>query len=402
MWPAASGIWVVFAALGCGPAPEPKDRPPIPQDFNSTDITRAPYVDTPPAPYVAVPRELIPNSLGTGSGIPVDPNEPALAESPPPSVARGTGSPADKRLAEGDAAYARGDYEAAEKAYKTAGDLDKKDPAPIVGAVRARLAKEDVPTDFGGAPESRALDAAIKELKRAIKLDPRYAPAHTELGRALLVQGKAPEAEGALQRGAELAPNDPEARSAFGVALLAIGKIDDAVRELTRSAELAPGDPERQANLGTALIAAGKTEAAIAAYERSVKLAPNNARTLNDLGTAYLAAGNLVSAVVHLEAAVARDPKRATYRSNLGFAWHLRKDLAKAMALYREALALDDKLGSAWINLGNALAQTGKLAEAREAYKKAQAINPSDPRVKAVMEELDALEGKGPAKAPPK
>ncbi|HLM74083.1 MAG TPA: hypothetical protein VK459_15360, partial [Polyangiaceae bacterium] len=74
-----------------------------------------------------------------------------------PSVARGTGSPADKKLVEGDAAYARGDYQAAEKAYRTAADLDRKDPAPIVGAVRARLAKDDVPSDFGGAPTSPAL-----------------------------------------------------------------------------------------------------------------------------------------------------------------------------------------------------------------------------------------------------
>ena len=68
------------------------------------------------------------------------------------------------------------------------------------------------------------------------------------------------------------------------------------------------------------------------------------------------------------------------------------------MALYREAIALDEKLGSAWINLGNALAQTGKLVEAREAYRKAQALDPSDKRVKDVLEDLDALEGKGAPK----
>ena len=39
--------------------------------------------------------------------------------------------------------------------------------------------------------------------------------------------------------------------------------------------------------------------------------------------------------------------------------------------------------------------QQGKLAEAREAYLKAQAIDPSDPRVKAVLAELDAMEKGG-------
>ncbi len=97
----------------------------------------------------------------------------------------------------------------------------------------------------------------------------------------------------------------------------------------------------------------------------------------------------------YLEQAVAKDPQRATYRSNLGYAYHLKGDLPKATALYREALKLDDKLASAWINLGNALAQQGQRKEAREAYLKAQAIDPSDPRVQAVLAELDAIEKKG-------
>ena len=68
--------------------------------------------------------------------------------------------------------------------------------------------------------------------------------------------------------------------------------------------------------------------------------------------------------------------------------------------MYREALKLDDKLGSAWINLGNALAQTGQLKEAREAYLKAQALDPGDPRVKAVMEELSGMERAAAKKGP--
>src|SRR6185295_17919861 len=106
-------------------------------------------------------------------------------------------------------------------------------------------------------------------------------------------------------------------------------------------------------------------------------------------------------AIGYLEQAVARDPQRATYRSNLGYAHHLKGDLAKATALYREALKLDDKLGSAWINLGNALAQGGQLKDARDAYLKAQALDPTDPRVKAVLAELDAMEKGAASKKTP-
>src|SRR6185436_13124598 len=103
----------------------------------------------------------------------------------------------------------------------------------------------------------------------------------------------------------------------------------------------------------------------------------------------------------HLEAAVAKEPQRATYRQNLGYAYKLKGDLPKAMAIYREAIKLDAKLGSAWINLGNALAQSGRLKDAREAYMKAYALDPTDPRVKGVLAELDSIEKAGTTPSPP-
>jgi tetratricopeptide (TPR) repeat protein len=98
---------------------------------------------------------------------------------------------------------------------------------------------------------------------------------------------------------------------------------------------------------------------------------------------------------------VAAEPRRATYRQNLGYAWQLKGDRARAVAIYREALQLDDKLASAWINLGNALAQGGEYREARQAYERARTLDPSDPRVAAVLQELDAIErGAADAGAP--
>jgi cytochrome c-type biogenesis protein CcmH/NrfG len=64
-----------------------------------------------------------------------------------------------------------------------------------------------------------------------------------------------------------------------------------------------------------------------------------------------------------------------------------------AIAGYREAIRLEPKLASAWINLATALSRDPKTrGEARKALETAQKIDPSDPRVKANLEELDALE----------
>ena len=75
--------------------------------------------------------------------------------------------------------------------------------------------------------------------------------------------------------------------------------------------------------------------------------------------------------------------------------------MTDAIAEYREAIRIDPKLASAWINLATALSRDPKTrGEARQALKTAGAIDATDPRVKANLEELDAVEKGSPS--PPK
>ncbi len=232
------------------------------------DQTPPPLVPPPPPPVVAAPPALPPPPPApapppAASAAPDPPEAPPPPPTPPPKLARGDGTPADKAIDEGDTAFAKNDFAAAEKAYRRAASLAPKDAAPIVGAARALAAKAEVPTDVNAAPRDPTLLAIVRELGRAIKLDEDFAPAHLELGRALLVLGKAGEAFAELKRAVELSPGDAEAHSALGVAHLALGRLSEATRELARAAELAPGDADRYTNLGTALLAAGTTEDAV-------------------------------------------------------------------------------------------------------------------------------------------
>ena len=70
--------------------------------------------------------------------------------------------------------------------------------APLVGLARVAIAKTNVATDYNALPSNPALEKAAAAAKQAIKLDPTFAPAYTELGRALLILGKADEALAAL------------------------------------------------------------------------------------------------------------------------------------------------------------------------------------------------------------
>jgi Flp pilus assembly protein TadD len=171
-------------------------------------------------------------------------------------------------------------------------------------------------------------------------------------------------------------------------------------RHEARARELDPGSAARRGNLGTVLFMRGRVADAIKEYEIEVRLLPDDARARSDLGTALLAQSDFTRAIPELRKAIQLDPKRATFRSNLGYALQLSGKSSEAIVAYREAIQLDPKLSSAWINLATSLARDPKTrGEARQALKTAAGLDPTDPRVKANLEELDALD-KGSPKGP--
>lgn len=312
----------------------------------------------------------------------------------PGGLSRGTGDALDQELFEADKAYAADDLKSAKQHFQKAKKLAPNDPAPEVGLLRVALAESGVATDYAAAPKDKKIIALEKRARALAQAHSNYGPLRVERGRLLLILGEADKAMAELEKGVELEPNDPESHSALGVALLATGKAEQSLTRFRKAVELDRDNPARLANLGTAHMMRGQVEEAIKAYERAVALAPTDARARGDLGTAYLAANKPDQALPHLEQAVKLAPERATFLSNLGYAQQQRGELDKAIATYKLALKKDDKLGSAWINLGTALAQKGQLDEAETAFKKAQAIDPSDPRVKANLEELAELRKK--------
>jgi Flp pilus assembly protein TadD len=353
----------------------------------------------PPAPVTAPATTasiLTPMPAVIDAGVAAAPTIPTPTYPAPKPTTISLVSPAndacDQELKAGDDAFEANDLDGAQNHYLAAKKAGSKRSAPLVGIARVQIAKQNVAYDYAAAKGNKEIAAAAKDLKNAVKLDPTLGVAQVELGRALLLLGDAAGAIDALKKGVTLLPNEPEAHSALGVAWLATGHGDEAADEMGKAAQLDPGSAARHGNYGTTLLMRGKTQQAIGEYQAAVAIDDSDARAHSDLGTALLGDNQVTRALPELRRAIALDPKRATFHSNLGYALQIDGKTSDAEAEYREAIKDDPALASAWINLATLLAKDPKRrTEARAALEKAKAIDPTDPRVKANLEELDSL-----------
>ena len=391
-------IALVVAGCGAPPSPEPVRPAPLPSATatrNTLSELFAPRegeaaIVPKPADAQGPPREVEAKQVEAEKAVAAEPSTRTVV-----SLVQGLDGEAESLVRQGDRAYGETRYADAEKLYGKARLLAPKHAAGAVGQARARIGKLGLGLELGIAKGNPIVKTQIAELRRAVRLSDEFAPGHYELGRALLLVDDAAGALSSLERASQLLPQHPEVQSTYGVALIASGKSDLSVVAFTKARDLDSAVASRHGNLATALMMMGRTKEAIVEYESAVRLAEGDARAHSDYGTALLASGDLERATKELQRALVLDPGRAAIHSNLGYALALRSKNAEAIVEYRDAIRLDGKLISAWINLATVLARDpATRGEARAALEKAKSLDPTDPRVKVNLQELDQLDGK--------
>jgi Flp pilus assembly protein TadD len=154
--------------------------------------------------------------------------------------------------------------------------------------IQHRLEKN--PDDFEahmnlGAIELSRLNAqaAVTELREAVRLDPSRPEAHNMLGLALASTGRNAEAIEQYVLALRARPSYASARFNLATALAKAGRVDDAVDNLRRILTDNPDDPAAKRRLadaltlrGTLLLRDGKREEAVAQFDEALKLDPTN------------------------------------------------------------------------------------------------------------------------------
>jgi Tfp pilus assembly protein PilF len=300
-------------------------------------------------------------------------------------------SPAQQQFEKGVTQLSQKNYAEAEASFKKALEINPQFAPAYLGLADLHQLQGDVK----GAGEF---------LQKAIAIAPENAPVQTAWGQYLFSQKRFVEAEKAYQKAIQVDPKAAVPHVQLGdLYLLALNRPGDAVTAYRASIALNPSDVRANFMLGTALLAVGKTGEGEAQLVKAQDMAPTDMAIRMTLADLQLRQGEIAAAMANFQKTLeiaptatwaqigigdvhrqqkAYDQAISAYRdaqTKLGMAQELKGDLPAAEGSYRKALAMDPKNGTAANNLAWMLGvKDQRPKDALPWAQKAVAANPKN------------------------
>lgn len=172
------------------------------------------------------------------------------------------------------------------------------------------------------ASQLRDLQQAIRDLDRAIELNPKDAGAYVVRGMIYNNLGDHRQAISDLDRGIELNPNDALAYGNRGIAYSKLAEHRRGIRDLDRAIQLNPKLAEAYVDRGVVFGKLGELHEAIGDYNKAIELNPKYAKAYYTRGVTYGKLGDLQQAIRDLKTAAGLANKEAQdYLRSQGISW---------------------------------------------------------------------------------
>lgn len=223
------------------------------------------------------------------------------------------------------------------------------------------------------------LDEAAEEFKAALKINPRFAMAASNLAH-LLHDQKRYQAEIFYLR--QALASDPPKHLAFdlqlelGAAYELNGDTAQAVDTLRTAVASNPDSAKAHFNLATEFADHVRYKEAAAEYKETIRLDPADNSARLSLAKALVEATEDAAAVPYLQEYIRRAPQDYEGHLVLGRADRRLGDLTGATEAFRRAAELKPDSYEAQYNLGHELAETGDPLQAIEHLEAAKKLNP--------------------------
>ena len=162
----------------------------------------------------------------------------------------------------------------------------------------------------------------IEQLRKVIAIAPTFARAHLALGKAVLRDGKVPEAVAELQEAVRLDPQSGEAHYQLGLALARAERKDEAAAELRKGRELASADERNQnANMditeGHMALEKGHLDQASAKFRHALELRPESSEAQHYLAVVLEKQGDTSGASAAYQKALELNPGDLSARESI-------------------------------------------------------------------------------------
>jgi tetratricopeptide (TPR) repeat protein len=235
------------------------------------------------------------------------------------------------------------------------------------------------------------IDDAVRNMRRAIEINPAFAPAQWRLGLWLLDQNQLEGAEHAFGRATETDASDRAGWVGLARVYLQRGDTARAAGLLERLVASGPSEPYTMQLLGTAYRRLGRADEAASAQgigargeaqwsdpwtDEMLSFRRGYAALLRD-ATAYVVAGQLPAAIRILEQLRIDKPNDTVLMAHLGQVYVAAGRDAEAVPLLERAIASEPDRFEAYVDLATAYMHQDNLAKARATVEHAVSLNPA-------------------------
>ena len=201
------------------------------------------------------------------------------------------------------------------------------------------------------------MDEALMASQKAMRLDPKDAEAHNNMGFILFKLNRFHDAEVSCKKAIELKADFAEAHNNLGITLENLSKLEEAEASYKKTIKLKPDFVAAHYNLGSTLHKLNRFEESESSYRKAIELKPDFVEAYNNLGTTQKKLDKLEEAETNYKKAIELKPKYAEAYNNLANTLKGLGKLNEAEASYRKAIELKPDFVEAHTNLNVLLKQ---------------------------------------------
>jgi len=226
--------------------------------------------------------------------------------------------------------------------------------------------------------EQGKIDKAIVHYREALRIKPDDVDARYNMANALTRQENFKDAIAAYTEVLKIRPDMPTAHNNMGIALSRLGESKKAVSHFREALRIRPDYRDAEYNLKIALKRGETIKDAVTQRHPLPKQADaNNAEAQMRFGVELFQNGDFGGAINHFREVLKTNPEHIEAHINIGLALAYNRQIDAAADHFQKALKINPELAEVHNSLGVALLQKGKVEEADSHFKEALRIKPN-------------------------